>query len=314
MKTTILLAAGLGLGGLAGPPSAAAAEPEIVTAVYSAVANGYARTKQPDGSFKPETYAFGKGSYASGLMRDRSIDNYPFMNLARVLASFLAPRRYVPASSPEQTDLLLLVHWGTTIPYDDGSYRLAIDDMTAAMARSQASAALAAASAGPPGMARPPGSGGAAGGGPAQDEGLSGYLMMMSLQDDLRTRANAHNAALLGYLPTLEQMNDNRRFTALRTYYSDLTSDVEESRYYVIVEAFDFQRAWKQKQLKLLWITRMSIRAQGNRFDQDVAAMIWNASRYFGRDSDGLVRQRVPEGKVEIGEPKVIGIAPAAGK
>ena len=98
------------------------------------------------------------------------------------------------------------------------------------------------------------------------------------------------------------------------TRYNDLVSDVEEDRYFVILAAYDFRRAWKQKQLKLLWVTRVSIRAHGNRFDQDVEAMVRSASHYFGQTSPGLLRQRVPEGKVEVGEPKVIGVVPDAGK
>jgi hypothetical protein len=42
----------------AGPFSAISAD-EMKTAISSKVFNGYARTKLPDGSFKPETYLFG---------------------------------------------------------------------------------------------------------------------------------------------------------------------------------------------------------------------------------------------------------------
>jgi hypothetical protein len=34
--------------------------------------------------------------------------------------------------------------------------------------------------------------------------------------------------------------------------------------------------------------------------------MVLNAAKYLGEDTDGLVRNRIPEGRVEVGEPKVI--------
>jgi len=136
----------------------------------------------------------------------------------------------------------------------------------------------------------------------------------LNLQNRLRDRADANTAALLGYLPAMSQVSEAQRFGGLGTLYHDLISDVEEGRYYVILAAYDFQRAWKQKQLKLLWVTRVSIRAHGNRFDDGVEAMIRSAARYLGQTSPGLIRQRVSEGRVDVGEPKVIGVVPDAGR
>jgi len=267
---------------------ATAAEDEILTVVFSMAHNGYVRTKLPDGTFKPETYAFGEGGYASGLMRDDSIDHFPFTKLAGILAPYLARQNYVPTQSPEGTDLLVMVHWGTTIPY--GGYQTALDDLQAA--------------------SRP-----SAEGGPMGD--TTSAFMMLNLHNWLRDKANAHNAALLGYLPEINRIGSAQPFLGLAprtTYYSDLVSDLEEDRYYVILAAYDFRLAWKQKQLKLLWVTRVSIRAHGNRFDQQLETMVASASRYFGEDSRFLIRRRVPEGKVKIGEPKVIEVVPDASK
>jgi hypothetical protein len=35
--------------------------------------------------------------------------------------------------------------------------------------------------------------------------------------------------------------------------------------------------------------------------------MAQDASRYFGRDSKGLVRERLPDTRVILGDPKVLG-------
>lgn len=315
MKTLTLLVAVTCVAGLSMLPTAGAAEDDVLTAICSSAYNGYVRPRRPDGSLKPETYAFGQGEYSNGQMRDDSIGGFPFRKLAGLLADYLARQNYVPTQSPDGTDLLIVVHWGTTIPYDNGSYRMALDNLKSAMgARQMINQPAVAPHLGQrASMAALGGDGSAALRG-MQNNDLGGYLMMLELQNRLRDQANARNAALLGYMPEMGRVDENMRFGGLGTYYSDLASDVEEDRYFVILAAYDFQAAWKHKQRKLLWVTRVSIRAHGNRFDQDAEAMIRNASRYFGQTSPGLLRQRMPEGRVDVGEPKVIGVVPETGK
>jgi hypothetical protein len=315
MKTLTLLVAVTCVAGLPALPMAGATEDDVLTAVCSSAYNGYVRTRRPDGSLKPESYAFGQGEYSNGQMRDDSIDAFPFRRLAGLLAPYLARQNYVPTQAPEGTDLLIVVHWGTTIPYDNGSYRMALDNLKSAMGagRMASQSAVAPQLGQRSSMAALGGDTSAALRGMQSDD-LGGYLMMLELQNHLRDQANARNAALLGYLPEMARVDETMRFAGLGTYYNDLASDLEEDRYYVILAAYDFQRAWRQKQLKLLWVTRVSIRAHGNRFDQDAEAMIRCASRYFGQTSLGLLRQRVPEGRVDVGEPRVIGVVPDAGR
>src|SRR5262249_13553458 len=101
------------------------------------------------------------------------------------------------------------------------------------------------------------------------------------------------------------------RFGGGGSYFDDLISDIEEERYYIIVTAYDFPSAVKDGKRKQLWATRISIRAQGNRFDEQLATMLSTASGYFGQNSKQLVRQ-YQNGKVHIGDMKVIGVVPEA--
>jgi len=276
---------GAGLAGLAGTP-AAATPGEVLTTVYSTAYNGYTRAKQSDGTFKPETYMIGEGKFEGGRMRDPSIDGFPFLKLARLLAPYLARANYLPTPGRDQTDLMIVVHWGTTIPYDDGTYRDAVDGLSTAVSNSQNL-------------------------GSAADSGeLTGALMMIQMENRQRDLADARNAALLGYAPEMNRLGDMRWFSGIRTRYDDLVSDVEEDRYYVILAAYDFHEAWKARKKKLLWITRVSISVRGNRFDEQLEGMLASAAQYFGRDTPGLMRGYAPEGKVKIGEPKVIGVVP----
>jgi hypothetical protein len=87
-------------------------------------------------------------------------------------------------------------------------------------------------------------------------------------------------------------------------------NEIEENRYFVVLMAYDFQLQWKQKKHKLLWETRFSIQEHRNDFKLALPAMARDASRFFGQDSHGLIRQPLPEGHVTLGEPKVLEYEP----
>ena len=70
--------------------------------------------------------------------------------------------------------------------------------------------------------------------------------------------------------------------------------------------AYDFQLLWKQKKHKLLWETRFSINQKHNEFDKTLPAMAEYAARYFGQPSNGLVRERLLNDHVEVGQPTLI--------
>jgi hypothetical protein len=87
------------------------------TSVNAKVFNGYARAKNADGKFKTETYVFGDGGFQDdSAMRDKSIDDLSFDQIAHSLAPSLARQNYHPPDpkKPEAIDLLLMVYWGST--------------------------------------------------------------------------------------------------------------------------------------------------------------------------------------------------------
>jgi hypothetical protein len=110
---------------LAAPARAAAANAITgITAVSSKVFNGYARARLPDGSPKPETYAFGNGGFIAsgakgdetpGAMRDTTIDNLGFDTIAKAMQAPLAGQGYVFAQDPNSAELMIMVFWGTTV-------------------------------------------------------------------------------------------------------------------------------------------------------------------------------------------------------
>lgn len=283
--------------------AARGAEDSLVTAVFAKTHNGYQREMSADGTPARQTYVVGKGTYQSGLRRDGSIDNVQFSGVVRALAPYLARQNFMPAPDKQTADLILVLHWGVTTPWDDGTHRQFMNVATEAMKGVQSQGFL-------PGQA--------SNFSPADQEtmgvvmaaaknDLYQSLMMVDLMNRIRDQANQHNANLLGYMDEINRRNDITRYVGLGTAFDDLIQDLEEERYYVVIGAYDFQEVLKGRHT-LLWSTRVSIREQGNRFDQWLPAMFANASNYFGRESKRLVRQFQRASSVELGELKSLGI------
>ena len=133
-----------------------------------------------------------------------------------------------------------------------------------------------------------------------------------SLADDrVRDELNKRNAQVLGYMDDLSDSNDIRRYAGGGDRYNDLITDVEESRYYIVITAYDFAELTQKNNKKVLWQTRVSVRSPGNSFDSTVAAMLKSASKYAGQNTGHVIRGEETKGTVELGELKYLGEAKA---
>jgi hypothetical protein len=187
----------------------------------------------------------------TSFISDPDLDNVGFDSIAHMLAGPLANQGYVPSHDPNNTELLIMVFWGS-----------------------------------------------AAGG---------NFSKIGGSQDAI----NFSNASLMGFdyeAHLFEEISQGGfRAVILREAHSDVLDAVEVSRYYVILRAFDFKAAWKQRRLSLLWETRFSLSARRHDFGEDLSRMARSASFYFGKDSYGMVKvPLIPEGNVEIGHVKIL--------
>ena len=131
-------------------------------------------------------------------------------------------------------------------------------------------------------------------------------LPLLAVANETRDQANSRNAVLLGYGPALERARAN-----LLPNFSDyLLTELEHNRYFVVLKAYDFQALHTQKQRKLLWEVRFSIREKDNDFSRQLASMTRQAARYFGQDSGGSLQRPTPPTNVRLGELKVIETDP----
>lgn len=290
-----------------------AANEALVTAVFSNVSNGYERQRQPDGTFKREYYALANGQYARGAHADPSIDNVPFTTVTNLITPYLAKQNYYMAENARSADLLLVISWGTTIPFDDaGGAAGSLDRTLSAMNGAVSANRTAQANADTQQNQQNVKAETAAVAEAANNEFESQVVELQSF-NTARMKANERTARLLGYVGEINDRNNASRFAGAGSQYDDLVADIEEPRYYVIVSAYDFRAATQKGERKLLWSTRVSIRAQGNRFDERLATMLARAGSHFGEGTNRLLRQ-YQSGTVKMDDLKFIESVPAQPK
>ena len=279
------------------PTSAAASfgDDAGVVAVYSSVSPAYKRTALTGGTFKSETYAFGEGGLWGGSLNDFTIDKLSFHYIANAISPTLTRQNYLPAKDPNQTDLLIMVYWGTTCGTNDrsSSAEYQIGHQLVSNALMMPHSPLMNAS---------------------YVSALSQGDAIIAMSNRLRDLQDLENAKVLGYLPEMARL-ERFRWTVFNSFLrQDVVDDVEENRYFVVLLAYDFSTLWKHQQRKLLWETRFSLPERRNDFSKALVAMADNASRYFGQDSRGLIRKRLSATLVTIGEPQVLGYESATKK
>jgi hypothetical protein len=290
------------VGGLVlAPLLAAAAEGRkvAVPAVFSQVAKDYQRKQNPDGSFQPEYYLFSFGGQVDRTTTDVTVDHIRSGDFVDLLRRHLAAQNYLLAPDGKSAQLLLRVNWGKTVPFSGGvDGTTATDDVASALTTMSSFGGID-----DDGFVSQEEASGAA---DAAAE-LESAMIMIQAENRRRDLANQFNAGLLGYRGEMnEWVGSPALLSAGGNRLDDLRGDIEEARYYLLVFAFDFRSVAEKHEPRLRWVTRISIRAPGQRFDENLETMVTRAARYFGRDSKGLVRRY--EGTVELGETEVIGV------
>ena len=300
-------------------PAVWAGDTTVATAVSARVGNGYQRARKSDGTFKPEYYAISNGGRVYGTGRDSTVDRVQYPEVAAIAMRLLAGQNYHYANNAGEATLLLVLQWGSTIPYNRENYNVQIGATGKALANLRAAGGGAKGSPWGSGMPSALGDpfGGAVGAQAASAavdqrsaEELFETEMYKLLQENrARDAINLPNARILGYLDDINAADGPQRFAGAGARFDDLITDIEESRYYIIVSAYDFQELVKKNKKKLMWTTRVSVRSPGNRFDDSAAAMLKSASKYFGQDSGRLIRGEENKGTVELDDVRFLGEA-----
>lgn len=283
-------------------------------AVSSRVSRDYIRKQASDGSFLPESYVYAKGGYWGGPILDPTIDRMDFIDIARTVAVPLASQNYLPTSDPNTTKLLLAVYWGTTFAPEKANeseeYLLAQkradeerqSNQTLQDALLNSGHARLGATDAEVRQAKTLN---------AQDgDALSASFGVMQAENQVRDQIDLRNAKMLGYDSEWARVMGGLSGPTQDMRKSSMIAELEEFRYFVVIMAYDYQLLVNSRKHKLLWETRFSIRQHTHAFDQQLMSMSMAASKYFGQDSNGLVRRSVPLGTVEVGRVKSLGFVP----
>jgi hypothetical protein len=320
MKLAIQLGFGACLCALSCARAAGGSDTSAVTVVSSRVSDDYNRSRLPDGTYKPETYAFGEGGHWTGTVKDGSIDGLRFIEVARSIAEPLARQNYLPSRDPRATKQLIMVYWGrTSTPgrfensASAGLLQRASADAASHKSLNDQNKFFSDQVVVPPAVAMPCAKYDPATttdqitGGIDADNAMSSAMSLVAAEDRSRDQQDAKNASLLGYDVWWDSTNSFKG-TPLEHRRQDMIDELEHDRYFVILMAYDFQTMWKQKKHKLLWETRFSVNQRGVDFDKDLPLMALNASRYFGQSSNGLARDTLPVGRVDVGDLQTLGV------
>ncbi|MDQ8185320.1 hypothetical protein [Pelagicoccus sp. SDUM812002] len=238
-----------------------------------------------------QTYHVIKGKYHGGSTRDRGLETTQFEDLFDSLAETLSIRNMYPEQDRYQGDLLIMVSWGrTSLDPDWGELQgiTGSDDLTGGEAAEQqgggvnptsAGAAMAASQ-----TAAPIDTGGGMSLGPNSSSQRSKNMALLGLQGKLRSRN------LFGFTPD-----------------EDLWEALEEERYFVILNAFDYQHLINEKELKQVWRVRYNTRAIGVGFETAFESMNEAIAGVIGVQMDDIAKVKGDtKGTISMGDLEMV--------
>jgi hypothetical protein len=305
----------------------ALADPRV--AVVANAREEYVERRMVNGKVRPESYVFMQGNYYGGHTVDRSLERMPFRKIAEFLAPELAKQEYRPTTQPREADLLLVVHWGATVPYVGTQEMMArttwaTDTSTAPDSISQVNRAEIING---PADAYDPRAGdmvqlGLRNSATAdQDEsarvlanlnssGVNDGPRIMDRLNQLtdhitKSTSRESNMSLLGYNETMHRLGKQMWSDAAERI---LSHDLEDERYFIIVNAYDL----KDKvggSARPVWKMHLNISSPGNNFSTALNRMSQVAGSYAGRNTGTVVsvRPTTREGKVTLAPMVIIG-------
>ena len=294
----------------------ALALPAVADSRVSLVARatpGYTLAKYTDGKLpKAETYVFMQGSFFEGQTVDHSIERTPFRRIAEFLAPELARQQYFPTREIAKADLVIVVHWGTTVPYV-GTQEMTGRTSPASDANNNgnilAHDVRMAVAEGDPSTT-------------ADDDVITKALLTLGdtqagelnndrleqLTDSIASQMHqGDNVKLLGYADDLHRLKKTMWTTEAE---QSLRYDLVHERYFIILKAYDLREKPELASYRRpAWTMNLNISSPGNNFPGALNRMSVAGVNFFGRTTDGVttVKTSDRQGTVTIGPLVIIG-------
>lgn len=275
-----------------------------------------AYTERKYGGDKPrtETYVFMQGHFFEGSTVDRSLERMSFRQVAEYLAPELAKQQYLPGTDLKTADLLLIVHWGVTLPHtgvQEMTGRTGLVTDTSNSVDTAIRAHLMEANTDEDGNLTPLGALAALGDNSRSQLGFD-RLEQLSEHASGEMR-QGDNLRLLGYADELHRMRKKNPFGSAAE--ETLRHDLLAERYFIIVCAYDL-RATAGSSRRPVWKMHLNISSPGNNFRTALTRMSTAAASFVGRPSEGVatVRPARREGKVHLAPLIILGEVTSSSK
>lgn len=249
-----------------------------------------------------QTYHFYKGEYFGGFTRDKGLEQTEFNDIAESVAVALRKRNFYPEPNKELGDLLIMISWGRTALDPDYMELMGVTGADEMLSQDEQDRRAQNGGVSPTAT----GVGGTSSASIQSDSmSMTGMAMLKS-----KTATNkAKNIRLLGLGKDLNQ--------AFNAHLSrDALWDVlDEERYFIVLNAFDYQHLREHKELKEVWSARYSTRATGIGFKAAYESMNLAVSGVLGLKLDKLSKVKGDtESTIEMGEVEVMGYGDEAGE
>ena len=271
-STVRVLAMGVACSMLSSGTISWAKQGEARVLVDSFADKAYSKKKEGEDGARRETYHLVEGKTHGGLIRDKSLREVPFIEVAEGLAQELKTRNYFSAQSKEEGDFLIIVHRGVTRIEADWDELFPVDDSEDTSEEES-----------------------------EEEEELTNPDTYLRVEG--YTNAEQDNAELIGFDRALK-----RRGLMVQDEM-ELQEMLREERYFLVLMAFDWQKLRKTGEKDLVWSTRFSMDAVRVNFHDAHFALSRGASNYFGTNLDGKLGKAktfTGPGEVVTGDLKVV--------
>jgi len=135
------------------------------------------------------------------------------------------------------------------------------------------------------------------------DAGGGEDIDLVNMMNSWNVSTRSRNVALIGFDKAFNKKNLNKN-----TEY-ELRLALQDERYFMTVNAFDYPLFLSTGKAKLLWTTRFSTRSPGTNFEVAYEELIKTSVGYFGKNIEDLEKERAdrPTSDVKFGKIEVIG-------
>ena len=271
--------------------------------------NYVAASVDENGNRKIQKYVFLEGTFQSGSIRDRSVENAEIQEIARTLAPYLARKNFLPTNSTEEADIVIAIHWGTTVSLSHNKEYVSELMQQARDRQHEAKEYFNSTYIGEDGEVAEPtdyAQGLLQESAAAAESPDYEWARLASTRSE-REFKNQPTATLLGFGDILNR-DASRAFSTEEA--RTVNAMLEEDRYFIVLAAYDIKNQKEGGAPQRLWVARLSTRAAGTDFTRAVEQLGEVGSHYFGENVPELAVERVPaksqRADVEIGDPVVV--------